>query len=97
MGEAEADLLVCADGSRSQARHRLLPQAANVKTNVVRVHIDDDGRVSLRREEGLAGPSASLAFPEGYPFAGDEIIPTLKGLLELTTGVIEAFSKLVDG
>ncbi|MEQ1811321.1 MAG: hypothetical protein ABL889_15425 [Terricaulis sp.] len=74
---------------------RLLPDAANVATNTVRVHIDDQGKVTLQNEPGLPGPSASFAFPPGYPFESDEVIPTLESLLDLTTSVVEAFAKLI--
>ena len=73
---------------------RLLPHSMAIHTATVRVHIDGNGKVELVREPDLPGAGGSLAFPEGYPFAGEEIIPTLESLLSLAAGVLEAFAAL---
>ena len=74
-------------------KHRaLIPTVANVTTQSFMV-VEIDGNIAAQPVPD-SGPNTTFTFPAGYDFAGKEIITTLHELIELTTGVVEAFAAL---
>jgi hypothetical protein len=58
---------------------------------------DDDSTPNLTIVGDATAPSQlTLAFPANGPLAGQEILPTLQSLIELTAGIVEAFRTLAS-
>ncbi len=75
--------------------HALIPHNVTLTTAVVRVHIDDAGKVSLVPVEDSRA-STALAFPADSVFANQEIILVLHKLVETTAGILKAFEALCE-
>ena len=76
-------------------KHQSLISAETNIASPVLSRWDDDGTPNL----SIVGDAAKasdirLTFAKDCPLAGNEVLPSLKSLVELTAGVIEAFSTL---
>jgi hypothetical protein len=81
-----------------QDKHQsLVPTLFSFNSPVLRLW-DDDGTRNLRfmpSDENDLAPFA-FQFPINGPFQGQEVVPTLKALVELVESIIEAFARMLD-
>lgn len=74
--------------------HSLVPHGVSVTTATMRAVIDEAGIRFVPADDLLSTVGAALTFPPDSVFAGEEIIPVLHQLVELTTSVLKAFEAL---
>lgn len=74
----------------------LIPDAATIMTPMLRANTDNFPDIYVELVEGSL-PDVKRVFPADSPFSGDEIIPTLHLLVELTKSILESFRALVAG
>ena len=72
----------------------LIPDAATIVTPMVRANTDNFPDIYIEMVEGTL-PDVKTVFPKDSPFGGEEIIPTLHGLIDLTERILESFRSLV--
>lgn len=75
--------------------HTLIPIVTTVRTPPVRVDIDANGKVALVPVPFDIKDLLGCLFPDDSAFAGQQIIPTLKELVQLVHGILEAFAALI--
>jgi hypothetical protein len=78
-----------------QDKHRALIVNAMAAASPIIDLRPDDGRAWAIVGDPNKPSEVKLVFPPDCPFAGQELLPTLHGLLALTTSVVEAFKGLV--
>ncbi|HEY1751724.1 MAG TPA: hypothetical protein VGG29_10695 [Caulobacteraceae bacterium] len=76
-----------------QDKHKTLIPASAAVTTQAFSFVRIGGRLAAQPVPN-SGPNVGFVFPAGDVFAGKEIIPTLHELLQLTSGIVEAFAAL---
>jgi hypothetical protein len=74
----------------------LVPGVTMTASPVLRLR-DDDGTLNpVVVGDPVTSSDLKVIFPAETPFAGQKVIPTLEGLVELTERIIEAFAALSE-
>lgn len=78
-----------------QDKHTLLAPTDFMFQTRISVPIEDGALQVAKGQINYDPDSVKLVFPDNTAFSGDEVVPTLKNLVELVHSIVEAFSALV--